>query len=388
MKSAQALLLACATATAAHAAPPFTPRLDGEVVERLPLRAGAADERARRRAEQRQLLQQPRDADLALRHAREALERGRRSGDARELGNAQAWLQPWWTDAAAPPAVRLMKATVLQARHEFDAALVELERLPPPAQLPPAVAAQAGLTRATLLQLRGRWADARHQCEQLAAPPLALAHGEACLAELDSLQGRQAESALRFAALGRRRDAPQAWLALLRAEAAERQGHAAAGTLYARALQLNDDIYTRAATADWLLAAGRPAEVTAIVRAGQPDDLPDALLLRAAIAAQRMKAPGAASMAQQLQTRFVAAAARGDDAAHARERARFALDVQGDAALALQQATLNWQQQREPADAVLLLRAARAAGRPDAAAPVQAFVRDQRLHDRRLQEQP
>ncbi|HEY1397951.1 MAG TPA: hypothetical protein VF536_17650, partial [Roseateles sp.] len=82
---------------------------------------------------------------------------------------------------------------------------------------------------------------------------------------------------------------------------------------------------------------------------------------------------------------FDAAALRGDTS-HARERARFALDVQRDAALALKEATLNWSQQREPSDAVLLMRAALTARQPEAAEPVRSFVRERSMQDRRLKE--
>lgn len=380
-------------------AAPVTPRRDDEVVERLPLRVGSSEERARQRAEQRVLAQQPRDLGLALRAAREAIERARRDGDPRELGTAQAWLRPWWDDPAAPPAARLLKAIVLQARHEFDAALAELDHVLATPRLPSAVEAQAALTRASLLQVRGRWDEARQGCQRLAGPPLSLPHGRACLAELDSLQGRDAQAMKQLSALERDPRAPQAWLMLLRAEMAERQGRPEAGELYARALALEEGIYVRAAYADWLLDAGRPADAAAVAMAGVAgtasaaseaaaplaiENLPDALLLRVAIAWKRSSHPDAARAAAQMQSRFDAAALRGDTT-HARERARFALDVRQDAAVALREATLNWTQQREPADAVLLMRASRAARRPEAAAPVMAFQREQGLRDRRLE---
>lgn len=377
----------------AASAEPVTPRLDDEIVERLPLRAGSAAERARQRAEQRMLIQQPKDLGLAMRAAREAIDRARRFGDPRDLGTAQAWLRPWWSDPKAPPAARLLKATVLQARHEFDPALEELDRLLGERQLPPVIRAQAELTRAGVLQVRGRWDEARAGCERLAAPPLALPHGQACLAELDSLQGRDATARTRLDELDRSPQAPHAWLALLRAELAERQGRAEAGALYERALRLDDGLYVRAAYADWLLDAGRPAEAAAIVRAGQPLEiapmlraLPDALLLRLAIAWRRTKDAAAPQARAEMQERFDAAAVRADRS-HARERARFALDVFDDAPAALREAELNWTLQREPADAVLLLRAAQAAqaaGQPDRAEPVRVFVRERSMRDVRL----
>ncbi|MDH0864382.1 hypothetical protein [Mitsuaria sp. GD03876] len=388
----RALAILLAIAMAAAVAEPSRPRHDDEVVERLPSRAGSATERARLRAEQRVLAQQPRDLGLALRAAREAIDRGRRFGDPRDLGTAQAWLRPWWTDPAAPPAVRLLKATVLQAQHDFDPALTELDRLLRERDLAPALRAQAEFTRAGVLQVRGRWDEARSGCERLAAPPLSLPHGQACLAELDSLQGRDRAARDRLAALDRAPQAPHAWLALLQAELAERQGRPEAGALYAKALSLDDGLYARAAYADWLLDAGRPAQAASLVRAGQATEtgpllsaLPDALLLRLAIAWKQMGAPDAVPAKTEMQARFDAAALRGDTS-HARERARFALDVLGDAPLALRQAELNWALQREPADAVLLVRAAQAAGHPESAAPVRAFAREHGLRDRRIEE--
>ncbi len=386
--AARALALACLVAAAGVGAEPFTPRQDDEVVERLPLRAGSAGERARQRDEQRLLSQRPHDLHMALQAARSSIERARQRGDPRELGTAQAWLQPWWNDPAAPPAARLLKAIVLQARHEFDGALSELDRVLRERPLPTALQAQAELTRASLLQVRGRWHEAREGCERLAAPPLSLPHGHACLAELDSLQGRGAGSAARLARLDRDPAAPHAWLLLLQAELAEREGRRDAGRLYAQALQLSGDLYTRAAYADWLLEAGRLSEAATAAQsppAERLELLPDALLLRLAIAWQRQNHPDAARAATEMQSRFDAAALRGD-ATHARERARFALDVRPDAAEALRQATLNWGQQREPADALLLLRAAQAARQPQAAEPVRTFMREQGLRDRRLQE--
>ncbi|MET0518423.1 MAG: hypothetical protein ABW005_06260, partial [Burkholderiaceae bacterium] len=93
--------------------------------------------------------------------------------------------------------------------------------------------------------------------------------------------------------------------------------------------------------------------------------------------------PRAGAAAADLQARFDAAELRGD-LIHGRERARFHLDVAPAAAQALREAQGNWAQQKEPADALLLLRAARAAGQPAAAEPVWQFVRASGLHDVRL----
>ncbi|MDP1108498.1 hypothetical protein, partial [Klebsiella pneumoniae] len=87
----------------------------------------------------------------------------------------------------------------------------------------------------------------------------------------------------------------------------------------------------------------------------------DALLLRRVIALRALGRESAA-LAAQMRERL-AAADRREPGRHAREQARFALDVESQPRAALRLAQANWAFQREPADAVLLLRAALAAGR-------------------------
>ena len=108
------------------------PTQDDAIVEHLPTHVGdAAERRAARAAERAQrtaLQQHPDELGLALQAAHDALARGRLRGDPRELGVAQAALAPWWSRADAPPEVRLVRATVLQSQHEFQAALGRARR--------------------------------------------------------------------------------------------------------------------------------------------------------------------------------------------------------------------------------------------------------------------
>jgi hypothetical protein len=83
-----------------------------------------------------------------------------------------------------------------------------------------------------------------------------------------------------------------------------------------------------------------------------------------------------------MKARLAAARLRGE--VHAREEARLALDALNEPARALALAIENWAQQKEPADAVLLARAAAAAGQPEAAEPVRALVRAAGWSDVRL----
>jgi hypothetical protein len=80
---------------------------------------------------------------------------------------------------------------------------------------------------------------------------------------------------------------------------------------------------------------------------------------------------------------LLAALLRGDRT-HGREQSRYALDLRGDARGALVLASANWRLQHEPADALALVRAARAARRAEAAAPVWQFLHETGGTDVRL----
>lgn len=380
MKRLQTLL--CTLLLAGPALPvsaePFVPKDDAEIVQRLPYRVDAA-ERARHAA----LARDPAQLPLAAAAARAALQRAREHGDPRELGLAQAALAPWWARADAPAQAVLLRARVLQARHEFDAALTDLRGLLARSELEPELRAQALLDAAALHQLRAELPEARALCGQL--QPLAALPATACLAELASLSpgGDVAQSAQTLARLSPGRTV-MPWLALMRAELAERAGdELAAPTLYHLALAGGDEVYTRAALADWLLARGRAAEALKLLERS-PDAEADALLLRRVIALKLLGRDASAPAAQMRER--LAAADRREPGRHAREQARFALDVEARPLEALRLAQANWAFQREPADALLLLRAALAAGRSGDAARqnLARFLREQGWRDTRL----
>jgi hypothetical protein len=390
------LLLALA-AGAAHAVP-FTPVGDDEVVATLPSRFGPAGrsnpaEASRRersdRALRAALRRDPNNLTLALLAARQHIDSARRDGDPRELGQAQAALAPWWSRTDAPPQVRLLRAIVLQAGHAFDAAQADLDALLAPsaaAHVPPDLQAQALLTRASIQQVRGRYAEAAQDCATLGQRFAALGlaaqlPARACAADLAGLQGRGDAAQAQLDQLAQAAPPGYAgWLALMQGELAERRADLRAEALYRQALADQSDVYTLAALADWLIDHGRAREVTTLL-AGREDA--DALLLRLAIA---YKATGDARAPQAratLRARFDDAAARGDTT-HGRERARFALAVEGQPPVALSWAQQNWAVQKEPADARLLVEAAYAAGQPAAAEPVRRFMRDTGFNDARL----
>ncbi|HEY0680740.1 MAG TPA: hypothetical protein VGD45_00270 [Steroidobacter sp.] len=148
-----------------------------------------------------------------------------------------------------------------------------------------------------------------------------------------------------------------------------------------RALAAADaDAYTLLTYADFLLDQREYGQVAVLFdRYSEYADL----LLRTALAAKATNSAHAGQLAQRLRDQYAAHQRRGDFAP-SRDYARFLLDIEGKASAALDAALFNWQTQREPADALIVLRAAIAAGRPAAAEPVAAFIRQHGLEDVRL----
>jgi hypothetical protein len=252
-------------------------------------------------------------------------------------------------------------------------------------------------------QVLGHYDVAEAGCRRLAGPEYARLGGSirltalACLAELSSLRGHAETAAATLARLAgavdpgsaapTAGDAAPAWLELMRAELAERRGDPSAGALYASALAANPDIYTRCAYADWLLDRHRADDAVTLL-AGHEDA--DPVLLRLALAYRQLHGPNAAltrNATRMLGERYDAALLRGDRT-HGREQSRYELDLRGDARRALALALTNWQVQREPADAVALVRAARGARRDNAAEPVWTFLRETGGEDARLAAKP
>lgn len=363
----------------------FVPASDAVVVETLPSGMRERGLKTLRAA----LARRPDDQALALRTAQSAIERSRATGDPRYLGWAQAALAPWW--AGGDPDVLLLRATILQSRHEFEAALEDLRRLL--AARPDD--AQGWLTRATVEQTMGRANDALASCARLAALLPGLV-SQACAADARSLIGdplpvyRDLSARAEAASAATVEPRLRAWVHTVLAEIAERAGLAAeAERHYRTGLEIAPDLYLRSAYADFLLDAGRPREAMQSI-AGSAGDapvaleaLPDATLLRLAIARHAAGDAGAAAAAAAMRERFAAARLRGDDT-HARDEARFVLAIDRDPRRAAQLAARNWATQRTPVDARIALEAAQAAGATELAESVGRFVRDTGLRDQRL----
>jgi tetratricopeptide (TPR) repeat protein len=339
-------------------AAPFQPARDDVVLETLPFRP--TDPGVRRlQVLHAQLAMQPGNLAIAVELARRYVELGRVTGDPRYAGYAQAALAPWWSAPDPPRDVLMLRATLHQRVHRFDDALADLrlalERNPRDAQ--------ARLTRATVLQVRGEFEAARRDCVALQTTVHELI-AVACLANVDGNTGglhsayRGLRSALTHTPIAD--PGVRVWVLTGLAEMASRAGLFEDADAHFKAALAADasDQYLLAAYADYLLDRGRASEAATLVK---DHTQADGLLLRYALALQRQRLPDASQRIAELRARFDASRLRGDRV-HLREEARFALDLARDPKTALALAKENWTVQKEPADARVLLDAARAAG--------------------------
>ncbi|MEO5560436.1 MAG: tetratricopeptide repeat protein [Dokdonella sp.] len=354
--------------TTGHAAP-YRPPSDEVVLERLPP-ALLALRQLRGTAT---ASTEPANLDAALAAARHYVELGQTYSDPRAYGYAQAALGHWWTsDDGATPQLLVMRARILQFGHRFPQALAQLEVALKADQFQP----DAWLLFASIEEVEGNLPAARAGCMKVLpmADPLI---GATCVAGIGALSGRaDAAEQLLAQALARPNAADKAvqtwsWTTLAEIRA-RRNDTLGAETAFRKALAVEpDDVYARSAYADLLIDADRVAEARRVLGDAMQAD---ALLLRAAIAAQRNNDADASALRADLAQRFSEARARGDET-HLREQARFVLAVEHDAARALDLAQRNFNVQREPADVRILLEAALAAGDPEAAKPALEWMK-------------
>lgn len=320
----------------------------------------------------------PHDLTAAEQLADAYIDYSRQVGDAHYAGYAEAVIAPW-VEAAAPPAAALItQATILQYRHLFSDARTMLQKA---FELDPRNA-QAWLILATLDMVQGDYPAADRDCAQVASTA-GVETGLACFGSLRSYTGKahqglallaQADTAAKRGSAGYR-----AWIEGLIAESAERLGDwPSAEAHYLSALKLQpQDNFLLVAYADFLLDRGRPREVLPLLADHTQSDT---AFLRLALAQSLLHSDQIQRYTWIMAARFEALRLRGSEY-FGREESRFALQLQHDPQVALDTALRNWQVQRAPWDARVVLEAALAARQPRAAAPVLEFLQKTQLED-------
>ena len=373
--SATAVFAAVASVSAA----PFIPTDDNLVLQSgLP----SADPRMREmRSLGADLAVRPDDLPVAMRLAQRQLAMGVAEADPRFVGYAQATLARWWQDPAASPPLRVLRARILQARHDFVGAADDLRAAlrDDPGNL------QGLLVLASVDEVSGDFDEAKKSCaEFVRRRPGLLA--TACLASIDSVTGL-AESSYHTLA-DAVNQAPstdpiqQSWALVILGEIATRLGKPDAESYLKQALGYDrHDVYALTAYADYLLAHDRFGDVIGLLKGLERID---ALYLRLLLAMQAVGDRGFAAARDELSARYEAARRQGD-VVHLRDASRFAREIRHDYPAALEFARENWTTHKAPVDVGLLLAAALASHDPAAARPAVNWVATTHLEDHTLQ---
>lgn len=329
----------------------YVPKDDSEVLERLPVATG---ERKRLRELRIQLKENPENVRIALDLARDYIALGRSDSDPRYYGYAEAILMPWLYVQNLQPDALVLRATILQNRHDFQSALADLKtalKLDP--RLP-----QAWLTLASVLEVQGDYASALRSCLVLAKFSASLT-AAICINSALSLSGQARSSYEQLvSAVADVKGDPEElnWAYVILAEVAERLNLSKEAEFwYQKAIATGHrSVYLLATYADFLLDHNRPAEVLDLL---EGETRADALLLRLTLAEQQLQHEQFSQHADLIKDRMAAAKSRGD-MVHQGDESRFTLHVLKDEQTALKLAISNWAAQKEPRDARILLEAA------------------------------
>jgi tetratricopeptide (TPR) repeat protein len=318
---------------------------------------------------------EPEDRQIALKTARALINEGRLTGNAEIVAKADSILSSISGRENMTEALKL-RAISQQYLHNFDEALSLLEL----ALSLDGKDATALLTRANILLVQGKIKAAKEACV-----PLGTAGRYDLLLLCDSTakalgpEAQNAAAQLNAVLESRRMDPALIGYAYsVLGEMAMFQGDDALAQARLEKAQAADPqtLRIRMLHADSLLALRQPEAALKTL------DIPvetDAFLLRRALAYKQSGQDEKLSDVSEEMDRRIRANFRVGHNGHAREEARYFLDVKEDADKALERARTNWQAQREYEDAWLFIDAAKAAGKPAEADPVRDWMNAQNV---------
>ncbi len=365
-------------------ASPRTPVDGEEVLETLPFSVN--NESAQLKELRKQLKLHPTYISLASQLATAYIQTARVNSDSRYYGYAKAVLKPWWEKQRPPQEVLFLRATLQQHQHKYTQATSDLKQLLK--QQPRHT--QAWLTLSIIQQLQGEYPAARASCSALArtSSTASVWLSSLCHSQILSLTGsaeraHKLQQVLALQVNSNQHELRQ-WVLGLSAETASRLGNAEQAEKYfkqALALPLRD-AYLLRNYSDYLIAEGRSQEVLKLLKDETKDD---ALLLRLAIAAKYASESRLMEKYKRLlESCYKAASLRGSKL-HERDEALYLLEFGGDEKRALKLALANWEIQREPDDALILLRASVANQFDSGIQTIRDWLSQTKLQDVRLE---
>lgn len=311
----------------------------------------------------------PTEVSKAQDAARALIDEGRTRGDSRLVGAAVGVLRPFLGDPSAE--TLYLAATARQYQHDFAGALELLDR----ALTLMSNDVNARLSRATILTVRGDLYTARKDCKRIAEvrPDI----GFLCQATTEVLTAEGPAYATRLQAIlaqpGLLDPQLRGWAMGLIAEIALHNGNSPLAKAQLEAVLADDPLAVRERLmlVDVLLKEGQ-AEAARDLLLPAPET--DGVLIRRVLALRALsEADEAARLSAILRNRVELNLDLGLTA-HAREEALYFLRIAGDPGQSLARAKVNWALQHEIEDAVLLLEAAEAMGRPEEAAPARDWM--------------
>ena len=316
---------------------------------------------------------QPQDLPAALAYARAVFTLGFNEGDLRWFGSAKAALTPWWQAADLPADGHFMRGLVKQGFHDFDGGLQDINRA---IALDPARAEFWSWRFALHLLLANM--DAAQQDTEDIARRFGPKEGQIYSAVLAYRTGQALAAVQKLSASIRLPEyqdaASQVWIGFHLGEAhrvAQKPEQAIA--LWQRLLQVHPQSHLlRLSLADLLNQQGRFQQAKAVATANSTQlnsNLTDALLMQALLASRGLKATDEAALAQQMAARLQSQALRQESLIE-RPKLIYQIAYGQDLAAGLALSIENWQQQKEPPDAVLFAQAALARQQARAAEPL------------------
>lgn len=338
-------------------AAPYLPASDGEIVEKIP-RYIAAKSAAPDLA-----------SSIAL--ASQLLDTAKTQSDPRAVGIALSVLSPWESQQSSE--LNLVRAGLLQYQHRFSDAIGQLT-LPASGRTPDP---RALLLRANINLVQGRYSDAERDCSALLRYS-DTAVSATCLSIAHSLSGKLAQSYSALIGFSQRFNssdpAIQHWMSVSLAEMAIRLGKSPLPHWYTARLIEPVNVPQRLEESRWLIENGRYAEAVVILLQ-LPVSLQRDVLLERTSESKNIAA---------LQSRFELAELADGENAHAREYSEFLLYVAKDPSAAAEKSLVNWRQQREPIDLLLLSQAAQQSGNQAAWLAAKSFREETQIEDLRL----